>query len=50
MSNNAGHGGIDHLDSILTIIILIALACVAKYAWQGLVWAFNQYVELLKVK
>lgn len=52
MSNNSvqQNGGGGFTDSILTIVGLIVLALVFKYVWHGIVWAFNMYVTLLKVK
>ena len=52
MSSNSPQPSSDRgsLDAIITIMVLIALAVLFKHIWHGIVWAFGQYIDLLKVK
>ncbi|MCQ2532558.1 MAG: hypothetical protein MJ093_07625 [Saccharofermentans sp.] len=51
MSDNGSQqgGGINNLDSIITLIILVGLIFLCVYAWHGITWAFDKYIELLHV-
>lgn len=51
MDENAASGkGGCITEIIVTIIIIVILFFLFKYIWQGVTWAFNQYVDLLRVK
>ncbi|MCQ2466558.1 MAG: hypothetical protein MJ166_03470 [Clostridia bacterium] len=52
MSNNSSQpsGGNNTVSLIVSIIILAALFMLFRYIWHGIIWAFNEYIELLKVK
>lgn len=48
--NNTSSGrGIDISEIIVTIIVLVVLFFAFRYLWHGVVWAFGQYVDLLRV-
>ncbi|MCQ2529533.1 MAG: hypothetical protein MJ108_10520 [Saccharofermentans sp.] len=48
--NSSSNGGlIGNLDMIVTIIILAALCVLFKHVWHGIVWAFNAYIEYLRI-
>lgn len=35
---------------LVTLFVLAILFFLFRFIWQGLVWTFNTYVELIKVK
>lgn len=48
--NTVQNGGNSFMELIVTIIVIIALVFLFKYIWHGMIWAFDQYVDLIKVK
>lgn len=48
MSNKAQSGG-ENADLIIGIIALVIMIIIFKYIWQGVTWAFAEYVNLLHV-
>lgn len=36
-------------DIIVAVIVMVILFFLFKYIWQGVTWAFGQYVDLLRV-
>lgn len=40
----------DMMEYLLLIVLLVVLAIACKYIWQGIVWAFKTYIELLKIQ
>lgn len=50
-SNQASQGGSNgFLDLIWAILGIIIFILLFKYIWQGITWAFDQYVDLLRVR
>lgn len=52
MSSNSSQQGNNSgpMEMIIAIIVIVALFFLFRYVWHGIVWAFNQYVDLLRVK
>ncbi len=48
-NNTNSGGGINIVEIVLGIVIIVALVFLFKYIWQGLTWLFNEYVDLLHV-
>lgn len=50
MGNNSSESMIGTLDTVVTILILAALCILFKHIWHGLLWAFNTYIQYLRIK
>lgn len=48
--NNGQSGGGRVIETIIGIVVIIALIFLFKYIGKGIAWAFNEYVRLLGVK
>ncbi len=50
MNENKGQsGGGRIVEIIVGIVVIIALVFLFKYIGKGIAWAFNEYVNLLRV-
>jgi len=51
MRLHTGSGGDSGLVEVVIAVVVMALLCFAvKYVWQGVVWALEQYIQLLRVQ